>query len=93
MYGELTSSAVDACDIQFINDLSVFHARDGFRDDETQQRHLLRLWLRDPELAWEIPQGLVPLWERTFAVRPEDQTFALEPVIREAVKGRALASK
>ena len=75
-------------DIQFINNLSIFHARDAFRDDEKQQRHLLRLWLRDPVLGWEIPNELKPLWERTFDVEPEEQTFALDPVIRDAVKGR-----
>jgi hypothetical protein len=32
---------------------------------------------------------LQPLWEKTFDVKPEEQTFALDPVIREAVKGNA----
>ncbi|RXW23662.1 hypothetical protein EST38_g2214 [Candolleomyces aberdarensis] len=80
-------------DIQFINNLSIFHARDAFRDDEKQQRHLLRLWLRDPILGWEIPSELKPLWERTFDVEPEEQTFALNPVIRDAVKGRRVDAK
>ncbi|KAG6836311.1 hypothetical protein H0H93_009231 [Arthromyces matolae] len=29
-------------DIQYINNLSIFHARDGFRDNEEHTRHLLR---------------------------------------------------
>ncbi|KAG2022353.1 taurine catabolism dioxygenase TauD [Coprinopsis cinerea AmutBmut pab1-1] len=77
-------------DIQYINNLAVFHARDGFTDDETQKRHLLRLWLRNEELAWELPEELKPLWRKTFSVRPEDRTFALEPVVREAVRGKGL---
>ena len=49
---------------------------------------MLRLWLRNEELAWELPEELKPLWRKTFSVRPEDRTFALEPVVREAVRGK-----
>jgi hypothetical protein len=51
-------------------------------------RHLLRLWQRNEELAWKLPDSLKPLWARTFAVVPEDQTFAPEPVIRTDVRGK-----
>ncbi|TFK21636.1 taurine catabolism dioxygenase TauD [Coprinopsis marcescibilis] len=60
----------------------------GYRDDETQKRHLLRLWLRNEELAWELPDELKPLWKRTFSVHPDDQTFAAKAVIREPAKGK-----
>ncbi|KAK1783378.1 hypothetical protein QBC45DRAFT_447768 [Copromyces sp. CBS 386.78] len=54
-------------DIQFVNNLSIFHARAGFnRDDGERQRHLVRLWLRDPELAWETPEVLSERWERVY---------------------------
>ncbi|KAF8875077.1 taurine catabolism dioxygenase TauD [Gymnopilus junonius] len=75
-------------DIQYINNLSVFHARDGFKDDEKQRRHLLRLWQRNEELAWKLPEPLKPLWKKTYDVTPEEQTFAVNPVIRDAVKGK-----
>ncbi|KAF8890086.1 hypothetical protein BD779DRAFT_1671450 [Infundibulicybe gibba] len=75
-------------DIQYINNLGIFHARDGFKDNEKQARHLLRLWLRNEELAWETPQALKPLWDKTFAAPPDEQTFALDPVVRAAVKGK-----
>ncbi|KAG6873161.1 hypothetical protein C0995_002010 [Termitomyces sp. Mi166 len=77
-------------DIQYINNLSIFHARDGFRDEGERTRHLLRFWLRNEELGWKIPEPLLPLWEKTFDVTPEAQTFAFEPVIRDAVKARRL---
>lgn len=51
-------------------------------------RHLIRLWLRNEELAWQLPEELKPLWTKTFDVEPNEQTFALEPVVREAAKGR-----
>ncbi|KAF8890084.1 hypothetical protein BD779DRAFT_1610872 [Infundibulicybe gibba] len=75
-------------DIQYINNLGIFHARDGFKDSEEQARHLLRLWLRNEELAWETPQALKPLWEKTFGALPDEQTFALDPVMRAAGKGK-----
>ncbi|KAF8185728.1 taurine catabolism dioxygenase TauD [Pholiota molesta] len=75
-------------DIQYINNLSIFHARDGFKDSPQKARHLLRLWQRNEELAWKLPDPLKPLWARTFAVVPEDQTFALDPVIRTDVRGK-----
>ncbi|KAF8167146.1 taurine catabolism dioxygenase TauD [Crassisporium funariophilum] len=75
-------------DIQYINNLSIFHARDGFKDDGNHTRHLLRLWLRNEQLAWTLPELLEPLWKKTFCVKPEDQTFALDPVVRDAVRGK-----
>ncbi|KAF9477035.1 taurine catabolism dioxygenase TauD [Pholiota conissans] len=75
-------------DIQYINNLSIFHARDGFRDSHTKTRHLLRLYQRNEELAWKLPEPLKLLWARTYDVVPENQTFAIEPVIRDAVRGK-----
>ncbi|KAJ4343094.1 hypothetical protein N0V85_009837, partial [Neurospora sp. IMI 360204] len=75
-------------DVQFVNNLSVFHARAGFRDDPEdgeKQRHLVRLWLRDPEYAWETPEALRERWERVYGgVNPEKEVFPLEPRIRSA---------
>ncbi|KIM38282.1 hypothetical protein M413DRAFT_448017 [Hebeloma cylindrosporum] len=75
-------------DIQYINNLSIFHARDGFTDSPQKTRHLLRFWLRNEDLAWTLPESLKRLWKNTFNVNPQDQTFAIEPVIRDAVKGK-----
>ncbi|KAK4183243.1 high-affinity methionine permease [Podospora australis] len=51
-------------DIQYVNNLSIFHARAGFRDSTEKQRHLVRLWLRDPKLAWQTPEPLQEHWDR-----------------------------
>ncbi|RMZ87064.1 hypothetical protein DV736_g5712, partial [Chaetothyriales sp. CBS 134916] len=53
-------------DIQYVNNLAVFHARDGFTNTKEKQRHLLRLWLRDPEFAWETPAPLQTRWTQLF---------------------------
>lgn len=76
-------------DIQYINNLSIFHARDGFKDDEKQSRHLLRLWLHDKKYAWKLPADLERLWRETYSVSAEEQTFPLEAVIRGPVRGKS----
>lgn len=74
-----------AGDIQFVNNLSVFHARLGFRDSATKKRHLVRLWLRDEENAWETPEGLKSRWARVYDdVQEERQVFPLEATVRNA---------
>ncbi|KAG0155044.1 hypothetical protein PDIDSM_617 [Penicillium digitatum] len=74
-------------DVQYVvNNLSIFHARNGFTDAPGQERHLLRLWLRDPENAWEIPQELQARWDTVYKdVWAEEQVFPLEPTIRKSV--------
>ena len=54
----------------------------------TVRRHLLRLWLRNEELAWKTPKVLQPQWQRLYhSARPEEQHFPLEPVIRDGARG------
>lgn len=76
-----------AGDIQFVNNLSVFHARLGFRDSATKKRHLVRLWLRDEENAWDTPEELKTRWARVYdGVQEEKQVFPLEATVRSASK-------
>lgn len=76
-------------DVQFVNNLSVFHARDGFTNSAEKQRHLVRLWLRDPEEAWAIPGPLKGRWDRVYGdVTEERQVFPIEPYIRGSSLGR-----
>lgn len=49
-------------DIQLVNNLSCQHARSGFVDKPFQRRHIIRLWLRNDELAWATPEGLQQTW-------------------------------
>ncbi|KAK2053334.1 TfdA family taurine catabolism dioxygenase TauD [Colletotrichum caudatum] len=70
-------------DIQYANNMGIFHARDGFTDTPEQQRHLLRQWLRDPEYAWETPEPLKERWAQLYeGITPEAQVFPLVPFIR-----------
>jgi len=63
-------------DIQLINNLAVFHARNGFRDREGQRRHIMRLWLRNEELAWKTPEGLRRTWEEKYGERSQRRRVA-----------------
>ncbi|KAF8968329.1 hypothetical protein BDZ97DRAFT_428646 [Flammula alnicola] len=74
-------------DIQYINSLGLLHARDAFKDSEKHTRHLIRLWLRNDQLAWNTPKLLQPIWRRLYSLNPEDQRFPLEPEIRRKASG------
>ncbi|KAL2268901.1 hypothetical protein VTJ83DRAFT_3747 [Remersonia thermophila] len=54
-------------DMVFINNLALLHARDPYVDSETGPgRHVVRLWLRNPHLAWNIPLAMRAPWEAAF---------------------------
>lgn len=47
------------------------------------RRHLLRLWLRNEELAWDIPAGLKPYYNKIYyGLKPEEQKIPLQPEVR-----------
>ncbi|KAF5324901.1 hypothetical protein D9611_004179 [Ephemerocybe angulata] len=75
-------------DIQYINSLGLMHARDEFKDSEEKTRHLVRLWLRNDELAWKTPGPLQGIWKRLYSIGPEEQRFPLEPEIRRKESGK-----
>lgn len=41
-------------DIIFVNDQAIMHARGSFSDNGFAQRHLLKMFLRDPERSWPV---------------------------------------
>lgn len=50
-------------DIQLINNLSILHARSAYGEkDKPSDRHLLRMFLRDPDYAWDKPA----MWRAKF---------------------------
>ncbi|KAF8629559.1 hypothetical protein AX15_003391 [Amanita polypyramis BW_CC] len=78
-------------DIQYINNLSIFHARDSFVDTPEHTRHLLRIWARNEELGWKIPKELEPQTQKLFySTSPDEQEFPLEPIIRDGSRGGGL---
>ncbi|KAL2009023.1 hypothetical protein VTN00DRAFT_7217 [Thermoascus crustaceus] len=53
-------------DLTFINNLAILHSREAFEDDTSHTRYLVRLWLKNEELAWTIPPALVSGNEKSF---------------------------
>jgi hypothetical protein len=53
-------------DIQLVNNLAIQHSRNGFRDSHFQRRHIIRLWLRNEQLAWGTPDGLKQTWFQKY---------------------------
>jgi len=55
------------------------------------RRHLVRLWLRDEENAWDTPKPLAEVWNRIYeGVTAERSVFPLEPRIRSASSGKGV---
>lgn len=45
----------------------------------------MRLWLKDPEYAWQTPHGLQWRWDEIYKdVRPENEVFPLEAFVRSS---------
>jgi hypothetical protein len=71
-------------DMLFWNNMSIVHARQGFVDGgpANQKRHLLRLWLRDEELAWDTPLVLKPAWETAYGSDDiQEERWPLVPIL------------
>lgn len=55
----------------------------SFDADCAPRRHLLRLWLRNPELAWQTPKQLQNRWNELYdGLTENEQVFPLQPQIR-----------
>ncbi|KAK4162806.1 hypothetical protein QBC43DRAFT_321029 [Cladorrhinum sp. PSN259] len=56
-------------DMVFINQWSTLHSRDSYvdaKDTNGPRRHLVRLHLRNPELAWPVPESMRAPMEKAF---------------------------
>jgi hypothetical protein len=53
-------------DMRFINNLCILHRRDSFQDSPTSKRHLVRLFLRNEELGWHLPEEMRIMCEEGF---------------------------
>lgn len=65
------SIAAETGDILLINNLGLLHKRDRYLDgdDATARRHLVRLWLRNPELGWALPEEMQAPWKAAYGAR------------------------
>lgn len=70
-------------DVIFFNNRRILHGRTAFEDDRdvNKPRHILRLWLKDAELAGEPPACLQDRWHRIFDKRADggDEEYKWPP--------------
>ncbi|KAK3326208.1 hypothetical protein B0H66DRAFT_150976 [Apodospora peruviana] len=60
-------------DMVFIQNWAMLHARDSYKDPENgPRRHLVRLWIRDSELGWNIPDSMRVPWDAAYAPDTEN---------------------
>lgn len=54
-------------DMQFSNNLALFHAREAFKDGpDSSKRHMIRMWLRNERYAWTTPTELRNIWAEIY---------------------------
>jgi hypothetical protein len=75
-------------DIRFLNNMGVLHRRESFEDDGKTERHLLRLWLNNPDHCWPLPKDLQAAWARVFDDPERGESYHYSPVKDD--KGRIL---
>ena len=69
-------------DILFFNNWALLHRRESYEDAEDTSRHLVRLWLRNSELGWQVPDSMLVPWLAAFdeAGRRVDPVYHIEPL-------------
>ncbi|KAH8204727.1 hypothetical protein TruAng_001061 [Truncatella angustata] len=56
-------------DLVYLNNWTLLHAREAYRDGQTSSRHLVRLWLRNSVLGWQVPESVSFPWDCAFGER------------------------
>jgi hypothetical protein len=67
-------------DMFFLNNFGLLHGRSSFQDGTTK-RHLVRLWIQNDSMSWQVPEELKPSWHKVFDDNLEDsELWNIEPV-------------
>ncbi|KAF2757568.1 Clavaminate synthase-like protein [Pseudovirgaria hyperparasitica] len=78
-----TSMKLQKGDVQLQNNFATIHGRNGFvdkTDRKSSGRHMLRLWVRDEQYAWRVPEALETEWARVYdKVEPKEEEWHSEP--------------
>ncbi|KAI1499550.1 hypothetical protein F5X99DRAFT_419801 [Biscogniauxia marginata] len=68
-------------DMVFLNNYALLHARDSYEDGAASSRHLVRMWLRNAELGWQIPSSMHIPWDAVFGERSKKVRNRQYPVV------------
>lgn len=76
-------------DIQLINNLSILHARSAYGEkDKPSDRHLLRMFLRDPDYAWDKPATWSAKFDDPFTPGRPQELPIVDTDPRRKISGR-----
>lgn len=66
----------------FLNNWALLHRRDAYQDDDRTCRHMVRLWLRNTQLGWAVPEPFLPPWQAAYSkgLRAKTRVYALYPM-------------
>lgn len=54
-------------DMLFVNDMAVMHGRESFDEGDTyMKRHLLKMFIHDPEQQWPVAPSARELWSKMY---------------------------
>ena len=69
-------------DLVFFNNWALLHRRDSYTDHGKTSRHMLRLWLRNSQLAWSVPKEMQRPWLAAFGENETRKVSArLYPIV------------
>ncbi|KAK2614633.1 hypothetical protein N8I77_001442 [Diaporthe amygdali] len=68
-------------DMLFLNNLAIVHSREAFENDPEagKVRHLVRLWMRNEEKAWELPKELKFGRDKVFYNEELEESWNITP--------------
>lgn len=75
-------------DMIFINNRAMLHGREAISGPNDQRklsdRHMMRLWLRDPKRAWGIPNTWMSMSDKVYYCTGDTKfgRFAIEPELK-----------
>lgn len=80
-------------DVLFFNNWALLHRRDEYQDSEDWSRHLVRLWLRNNQIGWSVPESMLPPWIAAYgSEQPVPPIYSLHPVKKYVKPAHALGS-
>jgi hypothetical protein len=68
-------------DMLFFNNWALLHRRDAYTDGVDTSRHMVRLWLRNTEKGWPVPEGMLTPWLAAYGEDqpPAERKYPLQP--------------
>ncbi|KAL8381026.1 hypothetical protein RB595_005357 [Gaeumannomyces hyphopodioides] len=75
-------------DLRFVNNMALLHRREAFANGPSAARHLVRLWINNPDRCWALPAELDLAWARIFD--DDEERERRWDVVPPKVNGRTL---